>query len=127
MYQKRVAAFLNRFAGFRVVNSGLGRTGHIGTWGKGLECRHSIVVHVIHFSSGAILWVAPFLPTNAMQLPNYLKPHEKNLGQRRVVPLPVTMVNQYECTSPPRTIHLPVIIFPFDHRFLNASDDVIGW
>ena len=36
-----------------------------------------IVVHLIHFSSGAILWVAPFLPTNAMHLPIYPEPHVK--------------------------------------------------
>jgi len=46
-------------------------------WGKGFEYHHSIVTHVVHFSSGGTPWAAPFLPTNAMHLPNYLKPPMK--------------------------------------------------
>jgi hypothetical protein len=45
--------------------------------GKVLESCHSIVVQVIHFSSVVKLGVAPFLPTNAMHVPNSLELPDK--------------------------------------------------
>jgi len=95
-------------------------------WGKDLEYRHSRVIQVIHFSSEVNLWVAPLLPTIAMHVPNYLEAHKKNVGKMRVVPLPVTMGDYYERTSPTRTTDPPVILILFKHRFFIASDDVIG-
>ena len=95
-------------------------------WAKDLDYRHSRVVQVIHFSSEVNLWVAPLLPTIAMHVPNYLDAHEKR-RKMSVVPLPVTMGDYYERTSPPRTTDPPVILFLFKHRFFVASDDVIGW